>query len=183
MTHTSEKINIGTVIHGTLRNEDLLQAFSDELARIDETRFQEVIKHEAHLFAESANLTTDEIVEELGESADDLVNDLMDALNEYAPPHTYFGTIEGDGSDFGFWPMNRVSFEDCDKHVMETPSYLRGDTEWFDLDCNVIVQINDHGNVTVSHPYCDLENHKPGGTNLCKVGVCLVAGHEIWSAV
>ena len=175
-------IQIGTLIHGTLRNEDLLQAFSDELARIDLARFQEVIKQDAHLFAESANLTTDEIVEGLGEHVDDVINDLIDALNEYAPPHTYFGAIDGDGSDFGFWP-DVDSFEDCEKYLMEEPSHLRGDTEWFDLDCNVIVQVNDHGNVTVSQPYCDIENHKPGGTNLCEVGVCLVAGHEIWSAV
>jgi len=160
MTYTSEKINIGTVIHGTLRNEDLLQAFSDELARIDETRFQEVIKHDAHLFAESANLTTDEIVEELGEHVDDVINDLMDALNEYAPPHTYFGTIEGDGSDFGFWPDGEP-FELCDTTDTITPTRLANEVEWIDNDCGVIVNINDHGNVTVY----DLNRH------------------EIWSAV
>ena len=97
------KIELGTLIHGTLRDEDLLQAFSDELARIDETKFRDVIKADAHLFAESANLTAAEIVEELGEYVTDVINDLMDALNEYAPDGYYFGAIEGDGSDFGFW--------------------------------------------------------------------------------
>jgi len=29
----------------------------------------------------------------------------MDALNEYAPDGYYFGAIEGDGSDFGFWAI------------------------------------------------------------------------------
>ena len=102
MTPTA-KIELGTLIHGTLRDEDLLQAFSDELARIDTKRFDEVIKSDAHLFAESSNLTTEEIVEELGEDVTDVINDLMDALNEYAPYGYYFGSIEGDGSDFGFW--------------------------------------------------------------------------------
>jgi len=101
----SAKIELGTLIHGTLRDEDLLQAFSDELARIDEPKFREVIKADAHLFAESANLTTEEIVEELGEYVTDVINDLMDALNEYAPDGYYFGSIEGDGSDFGFWAI------------------------------------------------------------------------------
>ena len=96
-------IELGTLIHGTLRSEDLLQAFADELARIDVAKFREVTKADAHLFAESANLTAEEIVEELGEYASELVNDLMDALNEYAPTGCYFGSIEGDGSDFGFW--------------------------------------------------------------------------------
>jgi len=97
------KIELGTLIHATLRDEDLLQAFSDELARIDEPKFRDVIKADAHLFAESANLTAAEIVEELGEYVTDVINDLMDALNEYAPTGYYFGAIEGDGSDFGFW--------------------------------------------------------------------------------
>jgi hypothetical protein len=179
---TATNIQIGTLIHGTLRNEDLLQAFSDELARIDLARFEEVIKHDAHLFAESANLTIDGIVEGLGQHVDDVINDLMDALNEYAPAHAYFGTLEGDASDFGFWP-DTDSFEGCEKHVMETPSPLHGDSEWYDLDCGVIVQVNDHGNVTVSQPYCDIRKHNPRGTNLCKLGVCVIAGHEIWSAV
>ena len=171
----NNKINIGTLIHGTLRDEDLLQAFSDELARINKTRFSEVTKANAHLFSESANLTAAQIVEELGEYVTDVINDLMYALNESAPPHTYFGAIEGDGSDFGFWPDGEP-FELCD-----TTDIKEG---WFDLDCNVIVQVNDHGNVTVSQPYCDIDNHPTNtGTNLCKVGVCLVAGHEIWSAV
>ena len=97
------KIELGTLIHGTLRDEDLLQAFADELARIDIERFNEVIRPDDHLFSESANLTTEEIVEELGEDVGDVIDDLMDALNEYAPYGYYFGSIEGDGSDFGFW--------------------------------------------------------------------------------
>ena len=104
MSTMTNKIELGTLIHGTLRDEDLLQAFSDELARIDIKRFNEVIKPDVHLFSESANLTTEEIVEELGvEDVGDVIDDLMDALNEYAPYGYYFGSIEGDGSDFGFW--------------------------------------------------------------------------------
>jgi hypothetical protein len=95
-------IEPGTLIHGTLRDEDLLQAFSDELARIDVAKFLEVTKADAHLFT---SYSTAEIVEELGEYVTDVINDLMDALNEYAPTGYYFGAIEGDGSDFGFWAI------------------------------------------------------------------------------
>ena len=143
----NNKINIGTLIHGTLRDEDLLQAFSDELARINKTRFSEVTKAGAHLFSESANLTAAQIVEELGEYVTDVINDLMYALNEYAPPHTYFGAIEGDGSDFGFWPDGEP-FELCDTTDTITPTRLANEAEWIDNDCGVIVNINDHGNVT-----------------------------------
>ena len=102
---TTNTIELGTLIHGTLRDEDLLQAFSDELARIDEAKFRDVIKADAHLFAESANLTAEEIVEELGEYAWDLIWDMQNALSDLAPAGIYFGNIEGDGSDFGFWEV------------------------------------------------------------------------------
>jgi hypothetical protein len=173
MTTQTTKVHIGTLIHGTLRNEDLLDAFGSELTRIAPD----------HEYAgEAANLLEHPAIDFETEAGSELVNLLIDALNEYAPPHTYFGTLEGDGSDFGFW-ADVDSFEDCEKHVTETPSYLRGDSEWIDTDCNVYVQINDHGNVTVSTLVCDGENHNPRGTNLCTIGECLVAGHEIWSAV
>jgi len=177
---TATNIQIGTLIHGTLRSEDLIPAFTSELANLSDR--QHPLLDEINQFDWASEDIRLNIGDSQQEIASELVNDLMDALNEYAPAHAYFGTLEGDGSDFGFWP-DTDSFEGCDKHVMETPSPLRGDTEWFDLDCGVIVQVNDHGNVSVSQPYCDIENHKPGGTNLCEVGVCLVAGHEIWSVV
>jgi hypothetical protein len=177
---TATNIQIGTLIHGTLRSEDLIPAFTRELAYLSDA--QHPLLDEINQFDWASEDIRLNIGDSQQEIASELVNDLMDALNEYAPAHAYFGTLEGDGSDFGFWP-DTDSFEGCDKHVMETPSPLRGDTEWFDLDCGVIVQVNDHGNVSVSQPYCDIENHKPGGTNLCEVGVCLVAGHEIWSVV
>ena len=180
MTTQTSKVNIGTLIHGTLRSEDLLPAFSAELSHLSDGQHPLITEIEQFdWYSEDIRLDIDDSQQEI---ASDLVNDLMDALNEYAPAHVYFGTLEGDGSDFGFWP-DADSFESCDRHVMETPGPLHGDAEWFDLDCGVIVQVNDHGNITVSQPYCDIENHKPGGTNLCEVGVCLVAGHEIWSAV
>lgn len=34
-----------------------------------------------------------------------IVDELFDLLNEIAPEGTYFGAIEGDGADFGFWTV------------------------------------------------------------------------------
>tara|TARA_R110000824_G_scaffold102858_1_gene244668 strand:+ start:241 stop:561 length:321 start_codon:yes stop_codon:yes gene_type:complete len=99
----TNKIELGTLIHGTLRDEDLLQAFSDELARIDETVFSQVIRLDAQLFV--GNLTAAEIVEQLGEYASDLIWNMQNALSDLAPAGIYFGNIEGDGSDFGFWEV------------------------------------------------------------------------------
>ena len=87
------KIELGTLIHGTLRSEDLLQAFADELERQDTGHYGEI--KESRILVECERTET--------EGGSEMVNVLMDALNEYAPGGYYFGAIEGDGSDFGFW--------------------------------------------------------------------------------
>jgi len=89
------KAEIGTVIHGTLRSEDLIPAFADELELLDEQKeFVSLVK-EANKFKDW------EDVEECGW----LIERLVDALSEFAPDGCYFGATEGDGSDFGFWAI------------------------------------------------------------------------------
>lgn len=130
MTTQTSKVNIGTLIHGTLNETDLLTAFATELSRVSDVGHDE-LRREA--YREAGNPT---------ENASEVISDLIDALNEYAPVHTYFGTHEGDGSDFGFWP-DADSFEDC--RIVGTPT----DSEIsMDLDCEIYIHINDHGNVT-----------------------------------
>ena len=95
------KINLGTLIQGTLRNEDVLQAFSDELYRLaggtgEGDQPQGKIN-------EAMDLLDNASEEKFEEFASELVTELKDALNEYAPDGYYFGSIEGDGADFGFW--------------------------------------------------------------------------------
>ena len=103
------KIELGTLIHATLRNEDLLPAFRNELHNLSEGQhplvelFDRTVETEPWLDWYSVDIRLADIAPEDQEYASELVNDLMDALNEYAPDGCYFGSIEGDGSDFGFW--------------------------------------------------------------------------------
>lgn len=86
----------GTVSHGTLRSEDLIESFMWVLKahQPDNDLIEEC---EAILArANGAPLVTDYACE--------LVGDLMDALDRLAPEGMHFGAHEGDGSDFGFWP-------------------------------------------------------------------------------
>lgn len=87
----SAKVQIlpGTIIHGTMRNADLIPAFRRELERID------AIAEGAIVPAEDPD--SDDGCEEL--------NELFDVLDRYAPEGMYFGAHPGDGSDFGFWPI------------------------------------------------------------------------------
>jgi len=137
----TRKAQIGSISHGTLRTEDLLDAFATELswlARDINDAAQRTIYQE--LAAEAENAETDdngELVD--ADQASDLVNELIDAMNELAPPFCYFGASEGDGSDFGFWP-SMESIEELPR--VSDPSEVDAMGE----EC---VFVNDHGNVTV----------------------------------
>ena len=107
-----------TVIHGTLRPEDLVQAFTDEYERLggrpddvalfrshlllpegarfrcfSKTRFRGGWDGEGYVYSREEELAYD-------------LEDLYELLNELAPEGTSFGSHPGDGSDFGFWTYN-----------------------------------------------------------------------------
>jgi hypothetical protein len=91
---------LGTVSHGTLRNEDLLDSFASELeywcsdaGRAQRDKFMALV--------DAARQCADPDSEEAGY----IVEELFDALNTFAPEGYYFGANEGDGSDFGYWPV------------------------------------------------------------------------------
>lgn len=131
MTQTA---TIGSISHGTLRTVDLLDSFASELDRLEGER-DDVAEARAVLTLHNAGWLT--IAD--SDEASELVQALQDALNEFAPPYCYFGTTEGDGSDFGFWP----SMEAIDELPrVNDPADVEGMGE----DC---VFVNDHGNVTV----------------------------------
>ena len=71
--------------------------------------------------------------------ASEIISTLEDALGEFAKPYCYFGALEGDGADFGFWPSH--------EQISELPT-VEGSDEARELgeDCK---SVNDHGNVTV----------------------------------
>ena len=124
------KASIGSISHGTIRLEDLIPTFAWELKYMADP----TDAHAAALVAEADKLEDYESAD-----ASDLLGELFDALNEYAPPYCEFCANEGDGSDYGFWPvwealeeLPRVEDSDGAKEIGE--------------DCRAI---NDHGNVTL----------------------------------
>lgn len=96
---------IGTISHGTHRPEDLIPAFTsalEELAPEVAEGFRRGNALDYQRIADGAELivTDRDIV-----FVPMLVSDLFDALEDNAPEGTYFGAHPGDGSDFGFWPV------------------------------------------------------------------------------
>ena len=95
-----------------MRAEDLIPKFIDVLDTLIETG-----TFDAGADAPDAVVRLDKLHGELGnierraevsgyfdsEEAQYDLEWLFDALDEFAPEGMYFGALEGDGSDFGFW--------------------------------------------------------------------------------
>lgn len=138
--------DFGTVSHGTLRTADLLDAFASELEHCLQRFGAEKSKEERErlqkVIGDARELDPD------AEHAPETVNELMDELNAFAPPYAYFGAIEGDGSDFGFWPAISA-LEDAarDGEVLKVSDLAsigagyRGE----------LMLVSDHGNVTFGY--------------------------------
>ena len=95
----TRKIEAGTVIAGTLRNEDLINAF---LSEIDYLMAGYLDAQVADTYCEAMDIAYSEKFD--SDEASEIVNELIDALNEYAPEDMYFGTQDGYvDSDFGWW--------------------------------------------------------------------------------
>lgn len=143
--------DFGSVSSGTMRDADLLSAFADTLrdlcgdnaahvALCDEAdKLWDVIEG----FADDV---TQEQLAEAEESAADVVQELFDALEEYAPPYAYFGAHPSDGADYGFWLLDdaiddAVRYGDAIKvdDMGDVPADWRGD----------VFLVTDHGNVAL----------------------------------
>jgi len=135
------KVHLGTVIHATMREEDLIPAFLEELKMLDPERAAYYLER---IPAEALE-DEDHIWWQTGEALW-MVEELFDVLNEYAPPYVYFGANEGDGSDYGFWIDRQVLTEAIENgevlHV-EDLSEVPADYE------GLVLHENDHGNLTL----------------------------------
>lgn len=87
------RIYIGTVIHGTMNYADIMPAFAAELQRL---RPDGDLTYITDRFGEPDYFASDD--------ADFDCETLFDTLNALAPEGYYFGSHEGDGADYGFWP-------------------------------------------------------------------------------
>ena len=77
------------------------------------------------------------------------IESLIGALNELCPPFVYFGTHPGDGADYGFWP-DMDGLEEAVNNARGHACCLKLPDDSVCLpDDGLVVQVSDHGNVTV----------------------------------
>ena len=82
---------IGSLISGTTRKEDLIPAFMLELERLSPKRA--AVYEEIYSGCDYASA-----------DGNTWISDLFAELEEYAPKYCYFGANPPDGTDYGFWP-------------------------------------------------------------------------------
>ena len=144
------QFQLGSISHGTLRTQDLLPAFLETLtARGGEIpKDLECGTHIEYLNWPSLDTTASDDDDKFWGSEDAMwdMEALTDALQSLCPTFVYFGTLEGDGSDFGFWADMDALDEALTRHDVPDPD--RDGCQVLEDD-GVIVQISDHGNVTV----------------------------------
>ncbi len=149
---------IGSVISGTMREEDLIPCFVAQLyhaARVNKANGHfhtigdvpaKTRKAHVKLTVEiESRMEADDYFE--SEEAEWDLESLFDALQQYAGPYFYFGSHPGDGSDYGFW-LSEGFEEDFDglkvNDLAEIPTKYRGE----------VLEVNDHGNCTLLVKTC-----------------------------
>ena len=114
------QFQLGSISTGTLRPEDLAPVFIEELL--------------------SRGVDAGDVPEDM--------DGLYNALDNICPPFVYFGTLEGDGADFGFWPnydgMTEANIDGLDEFqadgvIVEYTGY--GGVTVMDLDRNVLWRV------------------------------------------
>jgi hypothetical protein len=138
---------IGSLSHGTMREEDLIPDFVYDLkqyarrgSRIGDVSAKQRKAHR-DLCHEISERTESEGYYDSEDAGYDLES-LFDALQEYAGPYFYFGAHPGDGSDYGFWLSEDFEREFDGLKVSDTseiPGNYRGE----------VLHVNDHGNMTL----------------------------------
>ena len=145
------QFQLGSISTGTLKTEDLLEAFLPYLNKENE-HAQEAQAVLERIATDTWPPGIDNLEQYLTEfNTSELLDIIMAELQELCPPFIYFGTHPGDGADFGFWPdMDRLNEE------LHFASNVCGDKLIRDCACDdencddgILVNVSDHGNVTV----------------------------------
>jgi hypothetical protein len=137
--------SIGSISSGTMLSEDLIPAFADELAELAKTAKSDAYKDllaKADAWLDVDQDADDFDADQHNDDGSEIVNDLMDALGEFAPPYFYFGAHPGDGADYGFWLYDDFQ-QDFDGLTVDDTSEVPDDYE------GEVLHVNDHGNCTL----------------------------------
>jgi len=99
---------IGSISSGTMQPRDLIPVFADVLADLDErNEYAELIEEAQALTEEDYDAAEDDKIDggTRQQTVGFILEELFEALEACAPQGTYFGALDGDGADYGFWTV------------------------------------------------------------------------------
>lgn len=131
-----KRVHIGSVSSGTTRLEDIGPAVLDVALDVlpSDEEFDKLLcdAHEADDRAWS------------GEYDSEVLDELIDAINDFCPPYVYFDAHPDDPADYGFWPaFNAIEQDVRDGVILKTDGNVPEDWRGY------VLQVNDHGNMTM----------------------------------
>ena len=182
---------IGSVSEATHRPQDLIPRFLDVLRKHDPSFREAEAAEAAEGYVPGTPIPAEAWEDEdhgwwQSEEAQEFLGELFDRLDELAPAYVHFGTSDGDGASFGFWPMVSEAVDDSEVANLENCGRLGGgtclngerlaeDEDWEDRAAaegwEFVLAINDHGNATL---YRAEANESAGG---------IMGYNEVWAVV
>jgi hypothetical protein len=117
----------------------------------------------------------------LEEAGSWILDELFDMLGEYCPPYTHFGASEGDGADYGVWVCMDSLEEAVRVHEVAKVADLCELDEMLMENGTIprmLLEVNDHGNVTLYKQTATLEEAEDGEWYKLKI-----ERSEVWAIV
>ena len=142
-TSTQQTLSIGSWSTGTLRTEDIAQTLAQmaySLGIVDDPNIVIIADWD-----DDADHDGDDY-----ETIDDAICDAMDVLQGHTPMYCYVGTNESDPADFGVFPSDNAIREAIRTGIELVPTDRNGAGSTINVEDGVIIDVNDHGNVTIS---------------------------------
>jgi hypothetical protein len=127
-------IQLGSIINGTLRKEDLIPTFIYELLQLDSDNSLGL-----ELQNKIDNGDYDFDSEDAGYDIEAIMDEFENLMNI---PYVYFGTLDDDPTDFGWW-VDVPEPNDFDGMIVEDLSEVPDNYD------GLVMHVNDHGNTTL----------------------------------
>lgn len=127
-------LRVGTVSHGTMREEDLIPSFIWEANGLRLSQAERDIVRRITRAMHVAGYYD-------SEQANDDCTALFDILDAHCPDFCTFGAHDWDGSDYGVWPSLDA--------VEDSSDVFKGDYRDAPKSARYALEVNDHGNATL----------------------------------
>jgi len=147
------QLQIGTISEGTLKTEDIGNNLIWHMDRLD------LDTNDLNTFNKLKKEFSDEIEhleeseEEYSEKLENIFDEIKEIADNYTPDYCYLGMHQGDGADFGVWPVPDLFIPTTqggyDGYVFRSTIETNGVDEHVPEEYSHYLAVNDHGNCTL----------------------------------